>query len=77
MQKVLSGADSPPWTANELATLKPAELYQLRAYSASRYASLTAEQKAHLREWLPLLLVTISTAGYTALADFDPPGIGA
>ena len=53
--------------------MKPAELERLRQHSAGRYASLTAEQKARLRDNLFILLVTISTADYETVADFDAP----
>jgi hypothetical protein len=75
LRRILAGPrdDVRPFSAAELAKLKPEELVRLRQLSSRRYAALDPEQRRRLSANLPLLLTCISDASYRALADFEAP----
>jgi hypothetical protein len=72
----LAGSGSTMFSAHELPFLRPDELEQLRAYSDSRYARLSPEQRERLRTTLHLVLVTLSDADYERVANFVPKSVG-
>ena len=70
LKRAMSGKGAPPFTVNQLATLRPQELRQLRSFSAGRYAKLTEEQKRRLVENAYVMLCTAPDDLYLAVANF-------
>jgi hypothetical protein len=75
LRRILAGLrdDVRPFSAAELAKLRPEELMRLRQLSSRRYAALDPEQRRRLSANLALILVCVSDASYRALADFEAP----
>jgi hypothetical protein len=74
MRRALTGKGSTTLTPNQIATLKPQELRQLRAYSAGRYNKLDAQQRDRLRGNLYLLIATVPDEVYRYVANMLPLG---
>jgi hypothetical protein len=72
MRRALTGKGSTTLTPNQIATLKPQKLRQLRAYSAGRYNKLDAQQRDRLRDNLYLLIATAPDETYMAVANMPP-----
>jgi hypothetical protein len=68
LKAALAGKPIRPFSALQLARLRPEELNQLRTRSAGRYQRLTPEERDRLRDNLFLALVTPSDENYQALA---------
>ncbi len=72
MRRALTGNGSTTLTPNQIATLEPQELRQLRAFSSERYKRLTPEQRDRLRDHVWILLATVPDETYTYVANMTP-----